>query len=187
MFELKPIWTIIYKNKIVSASVVVLLLACLIILFAPPGKYSYEKTQQQIGALANAVRTYYARQPHYWGLSNKTALQKNLAPKNLLRNNKIMCALGRELLIGSDSKGSPVSPGGREFMISIPDLGQKSCKQLVLIPLSENISLGLLKIVIENNSVQHTFEWGGGNPLPIQAQAAQNACAKQNIISFVFE
>lgn len=186
MFRLELTQSVVYKNKIVFGCIVLLFLASLVLLIFSQDKRSYEKTQQQIGLLASAVRSHYAWQPHYWGLSNEQALQKKIVPQTLLNNNKIMSALGRPLLIGADLSGTPVPSGDREFMISVPNLSKKSCEKLILLPLSDNIGLGLLKIVVENNHQLHTFEWGGENPLPIQAQAAQNICAQQNNIGFVF-
>ena len=175
------------QNKIVAACLAILLLACLILIFVQTGESGFQKTQQQIETLAGNVRSYYVQKPNYWGLSNAVALEKGIVPKNMNRNGKIISALGKELFVGGDTEGNPVSIGNREFAISIADVGTAACRSLATAPLNDFFKLGLIRLTIKNNKQEQTFEWGGENPLPISKAKAIEVCSQANTLSWFFE
>lgn len=175
------------ENKVVAACLAVVVLALFILIFAHTGENGFQKTQQQVEMLASQVRSYYAQKPNYWGLSNAVALEKGIVPENMNRNGKIISALGKELFVGGDVQGNPVSIGSREFAISIADVGTAACRSLATAPLNDFFKLGLIRLTIKNNEQEQTFEWGGENPLPITKAKAVEICSKNNALSWFFE
>ena len=175
------------QNKVVLACLVVLLLLCLILIFAQTGESGFQKTQQQTEARAGHVRSYYAQKPNYWGLDNTEALEKGIVPKKMNRNGKIISALGKELFVGGDAQGNPVSIGSREFAISIVDVGTAACRSLATAPLNDFFKLGLIRLTIKNNQQEQTFEWGGENVLPVTKAKALEICSQANTLSWFFE
>ena len=187
MADFQAMFVQLKQNKIVLLCLVVLLLACLILIFAQTGESGFQKTQQQIETLASNVRSYYAQKPNYWGLSNAVALENGIVPKSMSRKGKIISALGKELFVGGDAQGNPVSIGSREFAISVSDVGNAACRSLATAPLNESFKLGLIRLTIKNNQQVQTFEWGGENALPITKAKALEICSQANTLSWFFE
>ena len=90
----------------------------------------------------------------------------------MLHHDKVISAIGREVILGQDADGNMVMPGQRNFMITIPNLSKTACVAMLSHPFKKEEHLGLLKIMLAVSDKTETFEWGGSNPLPITPKTA---------------
>ncbi len=177
------------KNKQIMACVAIglLLIATLAFLFSTSPKENYANVEQEIFEFSNNIRNHYKLKPDYWGLNNENVIKNSLAPKQLVRNKKIMSSIGREYIIGQNENGDTVMPSQRNFMLTLDNLSKKACKKIATLKIANENHFGLQKVIIGNNSGIHEFEWGSDNPLPVSKEDADKNCENKNRISWVFE
>lgn len=170
--------------RIVIAVAIMILTTVIIIIF------SATKTNdkaiiagQQVWSLADGIRQYYRTRPDAWGLSTLAIVQSKIAGAGMIADDNITNALGKDVLIGADSAGNVVMPGGRSFVITYNNLNYDECVEIASQPLNEKQQLSLTSMVIANDTESH-FIWGGKNLLPISLAAAKNSCRKNNLIAW---
>ena len=175
------------KNTQVIAYVVVglILITTMLLLFTTSPKDDWSIVNQEISILADNIRNHYKTKPDYWGLNSQSAAK--FSPKEMVRNDKIVSAIGREFIIGQNEVGNTVMPSQRNFMISINNLSKNACRQIAQFDIDDKNQYGLQKIIINTPTVKTEFEWGGKNSLPISSENANKFCDKKNTISWVFE
>lgn len=139
------------------------------------------KAHRQVVSLAQQIRSYYRTKPDAWGLNTASAIKNNLADKEMLNGRTLQNALGKEVLLGADILGNTVMPGNRNAVIVYKNLNKKECEALAILPFDEKMQLSLNSITIVNEQ-EHTFVWGGENPLPVSEEKAGNICQKANDI-----
>ncbi|MBE6451019.1 MAG: hypothetical protein E7016_03530 [Alphaproteobacteria bacterium] len=175
------------KNTQVMAYVVVgiILTTTMLLLFVKTPKDNFGNLINELTSLSETIRTHYKTKPDYWGLSKQSVT--NIAPKNLIRNNKIISSIGKELVVGQNENGDMIMPSQRNFMISMNNLTRYACENILALEIADTNQYGLQKIVIRTATDTTEFEWGGKNPLPISQEEAKAHCKNKNSISWVFE
>ena len=141
------------KNTQVIAYVVVglVLTTAMLLLFTTYPKNDLTIVKQEVSKLADNIRNHYKSKPDYWGLNSQSAV--NFAPKNMIRNDKIVSAMGREFVVGQNEVGDTVMPSQRSFMISINNLSKKACRQIAQFNIDDKNQYGLQKIIINTNFI----------------------------------
>lgn len=170
--------------RIVIAVAIMILTTVIIIIFS--ATKTNEKAiiaGQQVWSLADGIRQYYRTRPDAWGLSTLAIAQSKIAGAGMIVGDNITNALGKEVLIGADSVGNVVMPGGRSFVITYKNLNYDECVEIASQPLNEKQQLSLTSMVIANDT-ESRFIWGGENLLPISPAVAKDSCRKNNLIAW---
>lgn len=170
--------------RIVIAVAMMILTTVIIIIFS--ATKTNEKAiiaGQQVWSLADGIRQYYRTRPDAWGLSTLAIVQSKIAGAGMIVGDNISNALGKEVLIGADSAGNVVMPGGRSFVITYKNLNYDECVEIASQPLNEKQQLSLTSMVIASDT-ESRFIWGGENLLPISPATAKNSCRKNNLIAW---
>ncbi len=177
-----PLTEVIFGS---AAVITVLLLAAIFV--APNKTERISVAKQEISKLSDKIRNHYKVRPDYWGLSTENAVKNKIIPPKMIRGNKIVGALGKELNVGQDEVGSMIMPGGKRFMITVANVGKSACKAVLPDNLShaENPALVAVKLIAADKV--YKFEWGGKLPLPITAEQANNLCQNNNTIAWIYE
>ena len=177
----------VLKNKQIIAYAVagIILTTAMLWLFGTSNNDNLSAIETELSDIAQNIRNHYKHKPDYWGLNTEVAL--NIAPSHMVRNGKIVSAIGREFIVGQNENGDTIMPSQRSFTISITNLPKKVCEGLATLKISHENNYSLQKIRIISSSSKTDFEWGGNNVLPISSEDAVKFCDKKNSISWVFE
>lgn len=176
------------RTEVIFGSAAVITVLLLAAIFVAPNKTErISVAKQEISELSNKIRNHYKVRPDYWGLSTENAVKNKIIPPKMIRGNKIVGALGKELNVGQDEAGSMIMPGGKRFMITVANVGKSACKAVLPDNLShaENPALVAVKLIAADKV--YKFEWGGKLPLPITAEQANNLCQNNNTIAWIYE
>lgn len=169
------------KHLAIGAGIVLTTAAVLFILFNLINKPAVEAAGQ-VSLLTENVRKFYQNRPDGWGISSESAVKNNIVPKAMLKDGKIINALGKEVLLGADENGNMVMPGMRSFAVVYKGLSYRECIIAAEKSLTENVQLVLNDLIVRHKDKSTEFIWGGENALPISASAAKKACGKQNTL-----
>lgn len=150
-------------------------------------KQVFNTTLTDIISLADNIHAHYKIRPDYWGLSTQSAIDNKLVPAGLLRGDKIVSAMGKNIIIGQDIDGNMVMPGSRQFMISISNISKSACLGLLTLPLTQQQNLSLTSVSITSEDITTEFTWGGDLSLPILEDTAKKYCKNHNTVSWTFE
>lgn len=188
--KLRDAWTMLQASPqegILLALAVAALLILLIVWLVPDKGNQIATAKQEINELGNMVRNHYKVRPDYWGLSTENAIKNNIVPAQMVRGNKIVSALGKEINVGQDVNGTMIMPGGKRFIISIANVSKSVC--IALLPdnltQAENPALAAVNLISGDKVIG--FEWGGQLPLPITPELADKYCQNNNTLSWVYE
>lgn len=176
------------RTEVIFGSAAVITVLLLAAIFVAPNKTErISVAKQEISELSDKIRNHYKVRPDYWGLSTENAVKNKIIPPKMIRGNKIIGALGKELNVGQDEAGSMIMPGGKRFMITVANVGKSACKAVLPDNLShaENPALVAVKLIAADKV--YKFEWGGKLPLPITAEQANNLCQNNNTIAWIYE
>lgn len=176
------------RTEVIFGSAAVITVLLLAAIFAAPNKTErISVAKQEISELSDKIRNHYKVRPDYWGLSTENAVKNKIIPPKMIRGNKIVGALGKELNVGQDEVGSMIMPGGKRFMITVANVGKSACKAVLPDNLShaENPALVAVKLIAADKV--YNFEWGGKLPLPIAAEQANKLCQNNNTIAWIYE
>lgn len=188
--KLRDAWTMLQaspREGILLALAVAALLILLIVWLVPDKGNQIATAKQEINELGNMVRNHYKVRPDYWGLSTENAIKNNIVPAQMVRGNKIVSALGKEINVGQDVNGTMIMPGGKRFIISIANVSKSVCIALLPDNLThaENPALAAVNLILGDKVIG--FEWGGQLPLPITPELADKYCQNNNTLSWVYE
>lgn len=175
------------REGILFALLVVALLILALVWFIPDNSNQVATAKQEINELGNIVRNYYKVRPDYWGLSTANAIKNNLVPAKMVRGNKIISALGKEINVGQDVNGTMIMPGGKRFIISINNISKSVCVAMLPDSSAQAGNPALTAINLISGDKVFGFEWGGQLPLPITKELADKYCQNNNTISWTFE
>ena len=140
---------------------------------------------EELVRMTEKIRTHYRNRPDYWGLSNETAISQKFYVGQI-KDDKIIGALGKEVVIGADAEGTQIMPGSRNFMITYRDLNKKECIELSVFRGKEQDKLGLISMSIQNDKGLYDFSWGNKG-LPLTHSRAKQYCREKNDIMWSFE
>lgn len=169
------------KHLAIGAGIVLTAAAVLFILFNAINKPAVEAAGQ-VSLLTENVRKFYQNRPDGWGISSESAVKNKIVPKAMMKDGKIVNALGKEVLLGADENGNMVMPGMRSFAVVYKGLSYRECVIAAEKSLTENMPLVLNDLVVRHKDKSTEFIWGGENALPVSASAAKKACGKQNML-----
>lgn len=142
----------------------------------------------QVITLADNVQNYYRAKPNFWGLNTNSALESRIFPADMNVNGIALNALGKPALIGSGENGDMVTPGTQGFDVVYKDLSRTQCVFLLSFPFSNEQTLALSQIILNNGvSDSVSFSWGGEPSLLPKLEIAKKYCAKSNTIIWHFE
>lgn len=176
------------QKRTLGAIILTIVLALLLMwTLMPKNKEIFSVAQNELISLADNLRHHYTIRPDYWGLDNESAVKNNLIPEKMRHAKKAISSLGREIIIGQDSAGNMVMPGGRNFMLTIGNLSKSACSAMLAWPLSPKEQPGLIRVDLTTADETTAFEWGTSHSLPITASTAEKYCKNRNTISWIFE
>lgn len=167
--------------KTTAATIGILLLSGIVSHYFSKPDDSIIKAHQQIVSLTKGIRSYYRTKPDAWGLNTASAIKNRLVSEEMLNGRVVQNALGKEVLLGADILGNMVMPGNRNAVIVYKNLNKKECEAIVALPFDEKMQLSLNAITIVNDQ-EHSFTWGGENPLPVSSKKAGEVCQTANDI-----
>ena len=174
-----------YRWLALIAAFSVLLILCTVMLSGD--KQVFNKTLTDIISLADNIHAHYKIRPDYWGVSTQSAIDNKLVPARLLRGDKIVSSMGKNIIIGQDIEGNMVMPGSRQFMISISNISKSACLGLLTLPLTQQQNLSLTSVSVTSEDLTTDFTWGGDLSLPILEGTAKKYCKNHNTVSWIFE
>ena len=142
----------------------------------------------QVITLADNVQNYYRAKPNFWGLETSSALKNGIFPADMNVNGIALNALGKPALIGSGENADVIIPGTQGFDVVYKDLSRTHCVFLLSFPFSQEQTLALSQIILNNGvSDSVSFSWGGEPSLLPKPEIAKKYCAKSNTIIWHFE
>lgn len=138
----------------------------------------------EIENLNNAVRVHFQRNIDYHGLNTAYVIKNALAPKEMIRKDKLFSKSKSEILVGKDIKGSVVLAFQKTFAVTYLNLNKANC--VALLTTDFGASSGLESISVSNNNLIE-LSYGGKFSLPVNKQDAQSYCKAKNTVMLVFE
>ena len=176
------------KEKIILyiwlSSLIIIIIAGILLSFQRPPAEIISADNELI-KITEKIRSYYRNHPDYWGLDNETAIKQKFYIGEIA-DGKMLNALHKEIIIGSDENGTKVMPGARSFVISYRSLNKKECTELAAFRGKEQDKLGLISMSIQNSKGTYDFSWGNKG-LPLSHSQAKQYCQEENNIMWSFE
>jgi len=172
------------KPKEFLALVCALVIGLLILIFWLFKPQSAVDFKPEIESLTEAVRTHFQRNIDYHGLNTAYVIKNALAPKEMVRVDKLFGKSKSEVLVGKDMKGSTVLVFEKKFAVTYLNLNKKNC--LALLTTEFEASSGLEGISVSNDNL-YELTYGGKFSLPVNKQDAQNYCKAKNTVMLIFE
>lgn len=157
------------------------LIALLFWLFKPASEFDFKP---EIEMLTTAIRTHFQKNIDYHGLNTAYVLEKELAPKEMVRVGKLFSKSNSEILVGKDMKGNTALAFEKTFALTYLNLNKSKC--LSLLTTDFNADSGLVSITVSNNKF-YELTYGGELSLPVSRQKALNYCKAKNTVMLVFE
>jgi len=180
------------RKKTLAVIVVLVLTAIGLLMFACCGQSgaNVKNMEQQIIALAQNIRKYYSVKADFWGLCTAEVLQQKLYPSDMIsENDRLVGAMGKNVVVGMNEEGAVVMPSIRQFVIAVAGLNSDECLALADSKFDEKFWLGVTAVAIKNSVSAQKFEWGNSNfALPLSKKTAKTLCSdKDNVIVYYFE
>lgn len=180
------------KLKTLNKKLVIIILGGILVLsivigLSLRGNPKIDHSVQEVIKLTEEIRQFYRSRPGYWGLNTAAVIKNGIAPNSILKQDKLLNSLNKEIAVGQGVDGNQVMPGTRSFDIAYKHLSKNECINLASYTFTEQQSLGLLAVTIYNQENSIEFNWGGENKLPIQKSAAKNHCKDNSAIVWTFE
>ena len=149
-------------------------------------KFKINKTADQISQIVTNIRTLYAQQTTYNGLSTSTAIQMRVTPDELGTGTTLTHAFAGNIGIFTEQKFH----GGdwnEAFAVMVSDLPKEACVSLATMDWGTSSSSGLIGMIVGNASTPVPVYadkctdpgWGDvhcSKDGPMNVAAAANAC-----------
>jgi len=146
------------------------------------------KTAEQVFEIADSVRKSYINKPDYWGLNTDLAISNNMLTNVFYKNNMLVNALGKPILIGQGEEGLPAMPGSKSFDIVFTELSTEECVALATYNHDLQNNLGLLQITIVSGEGSQDFGWGREESrLPVSRTDAKKICKNNSKVIWTLE
>lgn len=143
---------------------------------------------EDVMKIAADVHKIYVNKASYWQLSAKSFFGNDILTKYRYKNNQLINALGKPILIGKGENGDVIMPGEKSFDVVYTDLSAEECVSVAAYRFEQPENLGLLQITIVNGEKSQTFEWGAeDHMLPISRVEAKNFCSSKAKVIWTFE
>jgi len=167
----------------ICSLVAIVFIGILLCLQRPAGEII--QTNKELLSTADKIRSFYRNRPDYWGLNTQEVIANKLYVGQI-ENDKLINALGKEVVVGSDVEGTNIMPGQRSFVISHLKATNKECIELAAFRWQEEGKLGLISFSIQNDSGDYEFSWGNKG-LPLSRSRAKQYCKEENNLLWTFE
>lgn len=142
---------------------------------------------EQLPDIVSNIRKTYAHKASYWGLNNQALRGNNILINFDYKDNQLVNALGKPVLIGRGEDGDIIMPGEKSFDIVFGGLSTKECIQIVTYRFEQQATLGLLQVTIFGEKSQ-SFDWGSAtHKLPVTRPEAERFCSDQSKVMWTFE
>lgn len=146
------------------------------------------QSAEQVVTIADLIRKSYINKLDYWGLNTENVISNNILTNNFYKDNKIVNAMGKPVLIGQGAEGNTILPSIRSFDIVYMDLSQSECIALASYNYEQQENLGLLKITIVNKEGSREFTWGEEDySLPVLRPEARKFCQNNAKVIWTME
>ena len=179
------------NNKKLSLiiGIIGLVLVVAYLMFAVKNKQlRHETTGDDVAKIVIDVHKIYANKASYWQLSTKSFFGNDILTKYRYKNNQLINALGKPILIGKGENGDVIMPGEKSFDVVYTDLSAEECVSVAAYRFEQPENLGLLQITIVNGEKSQTFEWGAeDHMLPISRVEAKSFCSSKAKVIWTFE
>ena len=143
---------------------------------------------EDVMKIAADVHKIYANKASYWQLSTKSFFGNDILTKYRYKNNQLINALGKPILIGKGENGDVIMPGEKSFDVVYTDLSAEECVSVAAYRFEQPENLGLLQITIVNGEKSQTFEWGAeDHMLPISRVESKSFCPSKAKAIWTFE
>ena len=138
-------------------------------------KYKTNKTLDQLSMLILNIRTLYANQTSYAGLSNGTAIGFELVTQEMASGSTVGEVAADDAKLYSPFGGEVViaagNPDTTTFTVEYQGLDRQSCVAIATSDWGGSASSGLVSIKVG----AETYQWSD-NSLPVTVAAASDAC-----------
>lgn len=117
-------------------------------------KYRVNKIKDQISTIVANVRTLYIQQTSYKGLNNKSAIQTDIIPKEMIVENgdgRLIHPFSGQVYVGSGSIGTGISKTENDhkaFLLEYTGLPRSACVDLASSDWGSGSSSGLMGIKV---------------------------------------
>jgi hypothetical protein len=177
----------IFSRQFIAVITGMLLVIMVIVWWNTKPNTRVVKAAEQVFAIADAVRKSFINKIDYWGLDTEMVINNNILTNRFYKDNNLLNALGKPVLIGSGEEGSMVMPGVRSFEIVYGELTQNECIALATYDYEQQEELGLLKITIRGDESRE-FGWvEEGYKLPVSRPEARKICKNGSKVIWTME
>lgn len=174
------------KAALTAAALVVI--AVILFWLMPSTDSGTKQAAQEVQKLSENIRRYYQNRPDYWGLSTKTAIEKKIAPMEMIKSDGLRNFYGTEVTTGNGEEGTMLMPGTRNFDVAYKGLSRRQCIELSSYKFDEKFWMGVGSVTIKNSQAKTDFSWSDEkNKLPVSLVKAKELCVNDNIIIWHFE
>ncbi len=143
---------------------------------------------QELKQFSQNIRRYYQNRPDFWGLNTQTAIEKQIAPRDLIKPEGLRNFYGEEVIVGNGIDGIMLMPGARTFDIVYKGLNKQQCKEMLSYKFDETFWMGLASIQIVSGKQNQIFSWNDSqNKLPVSSAKAKEICNGDNTLLWHFE
>jgi len=154
-------------------------------------KFKTGKVLDQTQSIIVEIRTFYSGSNDYNGLNTASAVNNQILTGNIVISNNARHAFGGEYRVGRDIDGTTGIIGDKSFYVSLYDLGQSSCINILSAAWADSAASGLALIKVRNSNGTTDFTWGNPNAdlaLPVDLNKAGKICANDasNIIGLEY-
>lgn len=175
------------KTKITAVAAGILLAAAIGIGFCLRTNRA-ERAAAEVINIAADVHKLFAHKASYWTLNNDSLRSNDILTNYAYKNNQLVNALGKPVLIGKGEDGTVVMPGEKSFDVVYTDLSAKECVNVAAYRYQQQEMLGLLQITIIGAEKSRIFEWGAETyKLPVTRPEAEHFCSDKSKVIWTFE
>lgn len=175
------------KIELVALFLAILLLAAVCLCFCLSTTVT-DKAAAQVVSIAADVHKLYTHKASYWRLNNDSLRSNDILTNYRYKNNQLVNAFGKPVLIGKGEDGDTVMPGEKSFDVVYTDLSARECVKIATYQYKQQEMLGLLQITIIGQEKSRIFEWGAETyKLPVIRPEAERFCSDDSKVIWTFE
>lgn len=175
------------KTKIATAATGILLAAAVCVWLGLKSNKT-DRAAAEVINIAADIHKLYANKANYWMLGNSSLRSNDILTNYQYKNNQLVNALGKPILIGKGEDGDVVMPGEKSFDVVYTDLSAKECIAVATYQYEQQELLGLLQITIIGKEQSRIFEWGAETyKLPVIRPEAERFCSDGSKVIWTFE
>lgn len=179
-------------KKVINTKTVTIIIGLLLMVmvclwwYRRPNKASVAASE--VATIAKDIQKLYAQKANYWMLNTESLKSNDILTKYRYKNNQLINALGKPILVGKGENGDIVMPGEKSFDVVYTDLSFAECINVASYQFEQQETLGLLQITIIGPEKSRIFEWSATDyALPISRSEAKLFCGNKAKVIWTFE